>query len=210
MSNTQSTTYLSTIPMGRVTRWKNSKESAITPIPFPAHDAHLTEGIDTLGVIKLIEFSGRFTGGFNTVQNFINDVEQILDGYQYAAHTLYSPFINGRFLENPSVQAGVRKQGRIATNTAVTTNLLIDNTANFGFNGVRAGDLVRNLNTGAIAEVTSVSTTSLTLNQNIFTTVGTPYAVAVSIRVKILKFDTRWELPGLTYCDYDIELMQVR
>lgn len=217
MSSNLSTTYIGTIQMGRVTRWKQSKESSLTPIPFPSRDSHMTEAVDTLGVVKFIEFSGRFTGKFGDIQAFIGDIYQILDGYQLAPHKIYSPFINGRFLEDPKVTAGVRRQGRIAYNTAVDSDKLIDANVNFNFIGVKPGDIVRNLRTGEIAYVRSLFTVNgLILEdgagnlKNLFTEVNTPYAVSVSINVKILKFEVTWELPGLSYCDYDIELIQVR
>jgi len=64
------------------------------------------------------------------------------------------------------------------TNTALSLNFLSDSTATFQTAGVSVGDIVVNITTGDIARVVVVtSQTALQLTSNIFTLLGTPYAV---------------------------------
>jgi len=212
---------LATTQLGKINNWEDKKASTITPISFPGQNAELTEGVDTLGIISYINISGRLTGSFETMQSTINVIKTILDGAQTLPTTFFSPFINGTRVG--TTLTAVKRQGHIGTNTSVTSNKLVDSTANFDSWGVEDGkttdvdgvtmeaDYVKNLITGEVANVTNVdSDTSLTLSSDIFTSSGTPYAVTTNINVKVLSFDVRWEIPGMTYVDYQMSLMQVR
>ena len=39
------------------------------------------------------------------------------------------------------------------------------------------------------------------------TTASATYAVTANINVKVLDFRVRWELPGLSYCDYSMSVL---
>jgi hypothetical protein len=73
---------------------------------------------------------------------------------------------------------------RTGLNTAVASNQLIDNAANFILLGVAPGDLVLNRITGNVSNVISVlNQTTLSLDSNIFTIAGQQYAVISSASV---------------------------
>lgn len=205
--------YLSGIPLGKLQSWRMSKESAITPIPFPGKDSGMTEGVDTLGVIKYISFDGRWTGSYETIKNRIWLIQNIIDGFQTGNSTLLSPMVTSTTYEGKPLVAK-RRQGHIGMNTSAATNTLADSNARFDTWGIRDGsnpDLVKNLITGEVANITDVTSGQvLGLDKDIFTSSSTPYAVTASINVRLLKFETRWELPGLSYCDYTLEVMQVK
>jgi len=70
--------------------------------------------------------------------------------------------------------------------------------------------MVKNLLTGVVANVTGIdSETALSIDADIFTTTGLSYAVTGNINVKILSFEVVWELPGLSFCNYTMSVMQV-
>jgi hypothetical protein len=62
-------------------------------------------------------------------------------------------------------------------NSGVSTNQLVDATANFITAGVKSGDIIVNITTLKAAEVIAVSTTVLTLSDNIFTASSESYGV---------------------------------
>lgn len=83
---------------------------------------------------------------------------------------------------NPSDTADIPNpsyDGRISgTASAVTANNLVDNTADFVADGVRAGDIVYNNTDRKAAVVTVVvSGTQLTLSEDIFDTISDAYVV---------------------------------
>ena len=210
--------YIGTIPLGKIQRWENKKSASITPIPFPGQDSGMVEGIDTLGIIAYINFSGVMTGDFSLVQGYLGALAGIADGKQTSARFIRSPFVNARDTGN-----NIRR-GFLSVSTAKTGTTLQDTTALFvsrgvsAASGIKPGDLVKNLVTGNVAEVQSVdSETKLTLKSfgggtaNIFSDAGgESYAVTTSIAIKLLDVNWRWELPGLSYCYYDMAVLQVR
>jgi len=195
--------YINTIPLGKINRWGDTKASSIQPISFPGKDASKTEGVDTLGIIAYYNFSGKWTGEYNTLQSYIASIKSILDGAQIAAVSLQSPFVNAE-------DSGTNRVGSVGKNTSTSSLKLIDSNATFSIDGVQAGDKVKNLISGEVSTVSSVdSYQQLTLTDNIFTSSDTPYAVTATINVKVLSFAIRWELPGLAIAYYDLSVMQV-
>lgn len=197
--------YIGGISLGKIKAWDSKKASTITPISFPGQNAGETEGIDTLGVIAFIDFEGQWTGTFATIQGYIASLQSIIDGAQLSSSVLRSPFVNTRTTGN------VLRFGSIGVNTSVTASKLVDSGALFSSRGVKAGDIVKNMVTGAIANVTSVSgETTLNLDANIFTSSGVGYACTASMNTKLLNLEYRWELPALSICNYKISIMQVK
>jgi len=205
MTTMNSVNYINNTELGKIKSWTYDKKAAITPISFPGKDAGLTEGVDTLGVIAFIKFTAKMTGDFESIQDNLFALQNILDGKQTTASVLYSPFINAKD------RYGDRKQGAQSTVTSVAVaNTLADNTANFSIQGVAAGDKVKNLTTGQTTTVTSVTSDQiLAITDDIFTETGQAYAVTVNIKIKLTGIKIRWELPGLGFCTYDLEAMQV-
>lgn len=196
--------YLGSIPLGKMQKWSDKKASSITPISFPGKDAGKTEGIDTLGVIAYFNFSGRWTGKFSVIQGYISSIKSVADGQQTSSQKIKSPFVNSRDSSDNI------RFGTIGSNTSSASNKLIDSGANFTGQGVQVGDIVKNLITGNTANVTAIdSSTQLSLDSNIFGSGSLPYAVTATINCKVLSIDIDWELPGLSYCDYKISIMQV-
>jgi len=200
--------FIGNISLGKVQVWEDKKAASMTPISFPGKDAGLTEAIDTLGVIAYINFSGRWTGSFKDIQSYIMQIKSIADGQQTSAQALRSPFVNSTD-EDSNVKVGL-----ISTNTGFGTNTVSDTTSgvNFTTRGIVAGDIVKNLISGETATIVSggVAATTLTLDDNIFSASGITYAVTATVNCKVLSIDARWELPGLTYCNYQISVVQVR
>lgn len=200
--------YIGNTALGKVNMWEDKKAASITPISFPGKNAGQAEGVDTLGIIAYLNFSGRFTGNFETIQNAIYNLKSIADGMQTSSQPLRSPFVNSvDYLE-------ARKQGGIGKNTTATASKLIDSNANFTTQGITTDDKVKNFVTGEVANITSVdSETQLSLDTDIFPVAsgtGIGYAVTASINIKILSITTRWEPPALSYCDYSLSVMQVK
>jgi len=196
---------IGTIPLGKIQTWSDKKTSSITPVSFPGQDAGETEGIDTLGIIAFTDFEGQWTGTFSTIQGYIAQIKGILDGNQTSSSTLRSPFVNTR------TTGSVIRADSMGTNTSTSANKLIATTATFSSLGVQAGDLVKNLVTGEVANVTAVdSEIQLSLDADIFTTNPQGFAVSASMNTKLLSLDTRWELPGLSICNYKLSVMQVK
>lgn len=196
--------YLGLTPLGKIQRWQDSKAATITPISFPGKDSGKTEGIDTLGVIAYINIEGRFTGKFQDIQSYIYAIKGIADGYQLASTVIYSPFVNA------TDYTGTLRAGSMGTTTSVVSNKCIDTSATFIVNGIKVGDIVKNLSTGSTALVTSIDLNSMvTLNTDIFTATGQSYAITANINVKVLSFEAVWELPGLSFCNYTLSLIQV-
>ena len=195
--------YIGNTTLGKIQRWDDKKAASITPISFPGKDAGKTEGIDTLGVIAYINFSGRWTGSFKTIQGYIHNIKSIADGQQTSAQVLRSPFVNSKD------DTDTRRQGQLGTNTSTSSNKLVDSAGLFSTIGVQVGDIVKNLATGDTANVTVVGATELTLSSDIFTASNTSYAVTATINCKVLSIDVAWSLPGLSFCDYQISVMQV-
>lgn len=206
--------FLGTIPLGKIYSWEDSKGASITPISFPGLDAGKTEGVDTLGIIAYFDIMGTLTGTFEEIQVIIYDIKNIADGKQTSARGLISPFVNGSTYTGSTK---VRRTGNIGANTTATASKLIDSAANFSTWGQRedvlgvAQDKVKNLVTGDVAYIDSVdSETQLTLSSDIFPNTGTPYAVTAGINVKVLDIKVRWALPGMSYCNYTLSVMQVK
>jgi len=197
--------YLGSTGLGKIKQWAFKKAGTITPISFPGENSGLTEGVDTLGIIAYLNFRGRFTGNFVTIQDAIHNINAILDGRQISSTVLYSPFVNSRDATN------TRRQGSQGVTTSSTADKLKDTTASWNISGVQIGDKVKNLDTGDVALVNDIdSNTQLAIDDDIFQNTGESYAVSANINVKVLKFDTRWGLPGLSWCDYELNVMQVK
>ena len=214
---------LPTFGLGKVQNWEDEKDAGIVPIPFPGEDSEETLGIDTLGIIAYLNLSGRITGDFTDIQDTISIIKSILDGKQTSWQPFYSPFLNYTYTDSGTKK---NRQGNLGVNTSTNSNQLIDSGATFTTWGVRIahvaqgstleGDYVKNLVTGAIARVSVVTETTLTLiddagsPSDIFPNSSTPYAVTVHMATKLLSFKPRWVLPGLGYLEYDLSLMQVK
>jgi len=198
--------FLANISLGKIQKWSFKKNSSITPISFPGENSGETEGIDTLGIISYITFKGRWTGKYQDIQSYIAQLNAIADGNQFTPSTLQSPFVN------TTTSGDVIRSGIISSNTLVASDKVTDNTVDYVALGIQINDIVKNLTTGETALVNSavINTHVLDLDDDIFTTVGTPYAVTATMNVKILNIDTTWQLPGLSYCDYDISVIQVK
>ncbi len=199
--------YIRTIPLGKIYAWEAKKESSITPISFPGQNSGATEGVDTLGISQYFSIRGRYTGDFLDIQTYLHDIEKIADGKQDDSSSLSSPFVNGRTGIYPS---SIRRQGNIGVNDSVSANRLNDSTTNFGILGIQVDDYVKNLVTEQVAQVTAVGTNFLQLDANIFTSSGLGYAVTATINCKVITINHRWELPGLSICNYDLNVLQVR
>ena len=191
------------IPLGKIQNYKDQKASMLVPISFPGQDAARTEAIDTLGVIAYINIDGKWVGSFEEIQTRIREIKDIADGLQSDASMFRSPFANSRAVD------GSFRIGNISTTTSSSASKLADSTAQFVTDGIFDNDYVKNLRTGAVANVTGVSETLLTLDSDIFTVTGDPYAVTASIGVKVLSLDATWVLPGQTICEYKLSLIQV-
>jgi len=197
--------YLGNTSLGKINKWESKKNSTITPISFPLQDSGLTEGVDTLGVIAYFNFGGRFIGNFTTIQTQIFNIRNILDGAQVSATVLYSPFVN--IVDSNAT----RRQGSQGVTTSSTADKLKDTTASWAISGVQIGDKVKNLDTGHVALVNDIdSNTQLAIDDDIFQNTGESYAVSANMHCKILSFEIRWELPGLSWCDYTMSIMQVK
>ena len=199
--------YLSGIPLGKIIKWGSAKESQLTVVLKAGRDSDQVEAVDTLGVVKTMVFEGRLTGDFDDIQTTIWMIEAIVDGKQTSSSPLYSPFVSG--VVTVGMTPGVRKQGSIGTTSGVVSFSLWDSSALFLTRGVINGDRVKNLLTGETAIVTGGNEQVLFLNNDIFTTWPVSYAVTVHINIKVMKFDYKWELPGLSYCNYQMTVMQV-
>jgi len=201
--------YIGSISLGKIQRWTDKKASTITPIPFPGKDSGQTEGIDTLGVIAYINFSGRWTGDFDNIQTYITSIKGIMDGQQTSSQTLKSPFVNAYD------RSSTLRRGSMGMTTSQEASKLKDTSALFLSRGTAAGDKAKNLVTGQTATINSegVSNKELTLSSDIFPVtdpvVAYPYAVTAAMNVKVISVDVKWGLPGLSFCDYEISVMQV-
>jgi hypothetical protein len=196
------------LTLGKMRSFSDKKQTSIMPVPFPGQDAGKSEGIDTSGVVGLFVASGRMVGQFNTLQDNIYLIKNIADGLQTSSSILYSPLVNCKDYN------GTKRQGIISVTTDVSyiqPKSVVDSNASFLTKGIRAGDVVKNLNTGYTTTVASVaSATMLVLDDNIFSMAGESYAVTANINVKIISFEAVWELPGLSYVDYNLSVMQVK
>lgn len=199
--------YIGTTPLGRIQGWDDEKTSGITPISFPGQDSGKTEGVDTLGIIAYFNIPGRWTGKFQLIQSYIASLKAIADGNQTSSQEFKSPFVNGNTYSGLTKVARI---GNIGTTTSVGASSLSDTTVSFTNLGIQVGDKVKNLITGDVANVTAVAATTLSLDSNIFSSSTTPYAVTATINIKVLSIKVRWEVPGLSYCNYDLSVMQVR
>jgi len=198
--------FLAGVSLGKIQTWDYKKSSSITPISFPGENSGETEGVDTLGIISYVAFKGRWVGKFHDIQKNIALLNALADGNQYTPSTLQSPFVN------VTTTGDVLRTGIISSNTLAATDKLTDNTVDFVALGIQEGDVVKNLSTQATALVNTavVDTHVLNLDTDIFPISGVGYAVTATMNVKILNIDTKWQLPGLSYCDYDISVIQVK
>ncbi len=220
------------IPLGKINSYIDSKDANLFVIPMPAADSSETEAVDSLGIAQYINIEGRMTGDFSSMQTKISQIKLLADGYQIAAFKFKSPFVSGSegiytvsTVTIPPIppatilpttvtvytKTGTQlRQGNIGVNTAVLANRLVDSAAAFVTWGTQVGDKVKNLNTGDVATVTGIdSATNLALDSDIFTASGVSYAVTATIKVKVMSISPRWELPGLGYVDYSLQLVQV-
>jgi len=196
--------YYDTITLGKINSWGSKKIAKIDPVTFPGQDAGYVEGIDTLGIFEVIDFEGRWTGSFKSIQGFISAIKNSADGNQDIGKVLKSPFVN------QTDNSDTIRAGALGTNTSAVTNKLVDTNGNFVGIGIQVGDIVKNFATEAIANVTVIdSATQLTLDADIFPSSGVSYAVTANILCKILSFETTWELPGMNYCKYKLSVVQV-
>ena len=198
--------YLNTIPLGKIQTWENEKSASVMPVAFPGEDGDSTEAYDTLGMISYITIRGIYTGDFSTIMNNLRSIKTILDGNQISYSTIYSPFVNGKY-------AGDITRGNIGVSSPAGygTAQLIDPLAHFTSWGIKAGDYVKNMTTNQVTQVNTVfSDTTLLLDDDIFTTIKIPYAITANIRVKVLAFQEQWGLPGLNFCQYSMQLVQVK
>jgi len=200
--------WLNDITLGKILTYEDKKAALMTPITFPGQNADKVEVIDTLGIAAYMNISGRWTGNFRDIQNYINRIKTIADGQQTSLSTFRSPFVNSEVSSSP-------RYGNISKNTSTSTNKLVDSNGNFVARGIQTGDYVKNLTTSGIAEVSNVAATELTLVVvdtaipiNLFPNTNTPYAVTANITVKVLSIDVNWELPGLSWCNYKLSLIQ--
>ena len=74
---------------------------------------------------------------------------------------------------------------------------------------IKVGDKIKNLITGVVNTITFVAGTTVIHDGTTFSA-GVPYAVTATMRCKVLNTDFRWEMPGMTYVDGTINVMQVR
>jgi len=202
---------LKTVPLGKITSWETKRASTLMPIPMPGGNTAETEAPDTLGIIGYTNLSGKWTGKFNDIQMYIALINNIADGNQDQGVIFQSNFIN--FITNE----GAAVAGRVGINTTVTPNHLVVAGERFLALGVQNGDYVKNLTTGVVAEVDTVTNEVIKLKPvgssgsvDLFTAVGEAYAVTVRMNAKIMSFDFRWELPGLSVCNYSLSLLQVK
>lgn len=199
--------YLGNTTLGKIQGWEDEKAAGITPVSFPGQDSGKTEGVDTLGIIAYFNISGRWTGAFRLIQSYIASIKAIADGNQTSSQEFKSPFVNGNTYTGATKYARI---GNLGVSTGGGSSQVSDTNVSFTNLGIQVGDKVKNLTTGDVANVTVVAATTLTLDSNIITASGIPYAVTATINVKVLSIKARWELPGLSYCDYDISVMQVK
>ena len=199
--------YLGAISLGKINKYESNKESTLMPISFPGQNSGKTEAIDTLGIISYVNISGRITGDFATLQTTIYLLNFLLDGNQIAASKLISPYVN----QPDSNDA--RRVGMMGINQGSGSDLTSGIATSELYQTYKhdTSDKVKNLITGAVANVVAVmSEHYITLDANIFSTTGLPYALTANINVKVLKFNYRWELPGMSYVDYDLSVVQVK
>ena len=198
--------FLGTTSLGKINRWEAKKTSTLTPISMPAGNSGETEAVDTMGVIAYINFDGKFTGSFMSIQDKMFALKNILDGQQIATTTLYSPFVN------TTDQYDTRRQGAQNTVTSLNTDFLNDSTAFFVIQGIHVGYKVKNLTTGHVSTVKTVYANGiqLELNDDIFSAIGEAYAVSANINVKIIDFNNSWVIPGINWCTYRLTVIQVR
>ena len=202
--------YIGGIPLGKITQWDSKTLSSLEAVPMAGRPASLTQAVDTLGVVGYINLNGRWTGTFNGIQLYIRQLKSVIDGYQTSPQLLRSPFINTK-----DATLSIRL-GSMGIVTSTDTNKLIDSGNDFFTNGTLYGDLAKNLVTGEVATVLTSTNGELTLaspysgsSANIFTVTGQAYAVTTTIHVKILNLAVRWGPPGLGFCDYELNLIQV-
>ena len=86
-----------------------------------------------------------------------------------------------------------------------------DSSKHFDTWGITSTDLIKNLRNGKVSAIVNVATAnSLILLDDVEFIPGDAYAVTASINCKVIDFNTRWELPGLSYVDYDLAIIQVK
>lgn len=204
--------FISGLSLGVVTDWEDSKDIFIMPLSFPGQDTGATQAIDTLGVIGKIKITGYLTGTFETLQNSIKSIKALADGFQTASFELQSPFVNASYYVGGTGGTKTYRNGHIGITTSTSANTLGDSNAHFTTWNIQSGDVAKNLQTGSVANITSVTAGTLYLDADIFPVAGgsgIPYAVTATINVKITNFEVRWETPGLSYVYYELEVVQV-
>ena len=166
------------IPLGKILSYSDNKNANLFVLPMPGEDASETEAIDSLGIVQYITIEGRMTGDFSSIQTKMAQLKRLADGFQMAAFTFKSPFVSSvesiytytdTWVPNPitpytfikvtvPTKTGVQLRiGNIGTNTSISTNTLIDSTAAFVTWGTQVGDKVKNMTTGEVATITTIS-----------------------------------------------------
>ena len=209
--------YIGGRSLGKIQAWANKKVGKLTPVTFPTRDSGWVEAVDEMGIFETIDFQGRWTGKFEQIQTNIAQIKRIADGQQTSSQSLKSPFVNTNEQAPDPDDPDVLRIGNIAVNTTLDTNKLIDSSGGFVAKGIQINDLVKNLVTGEIAEVAAIdSATTLSLREvgggapkQLFTVANTAYAVTATMQCKVLNIDVTWGLPGLSWCDYKITVVQV-
>lgn len=200
--------YIDNIGIGKISRFITKKDAIMDVIPFASQDSDKTEAVDTLGVVKYFDFTTNIIGTFETINNTIYLLDQIIDGAQFGYSILFSPYIVAK--END-----IRKRGGYGTTTGYAYGKLIDTNMNFTVRGISSSisagaDKVKNLITGEVATITGIdSATQLDLSNNIFTSSGIPYVFTVNCAIKLLKVEPIWEPPALNKCLINIGGVQV-
>jgi len=203
-----SVNYILGVNLGKVKRWNTKRIAKIDPVTFPTRNVGWVEGVDAQGIFETIDITGTITGSFKTLQETITGIKNIADGFQIAGIAINSPFVN------TLDKSGQLRSGILNRNDSTGAFTLRDSTVSFTAAGIQVGDVVKNLITGNAAIVVSegVSATILTLDTDIFPEAegtGFSYAVSATMLCKILNFDVNWQLPGITYVNYTLSIVQV-
>jgi len=207
---------ISVFDLGRIKTWESDKASNLIPTPFPGQDAGLAEAPDTLGTILYYKITGTVTGTFRSLQDFELGVNSIQDGKQISDIALAAPFVSTREVLTVNSDdmpiSYIPRKGTMGTITNVAGNTVTDSSvSNFiDFHGIRTGNVIMNLHTGATSFISGVSGNVLTLQSQIFTEAGQSYALNSAVSVKILSFKMTRVLPGLTFAHYDLSCLQTR
>jgi len=195
------------IPLGKINQYHDSKDSNLFVLPFPGEDAGKTEAVDSLGIVNYINIEGTLTGNFHDIQTIISQLKILADGFQMTGYAFMSPFITASVFTGGASNV---VRGNIGFCTSSTPSKLIDSNAQFLTWNTRIGDKVKNMQTGSVANVTSIDTENqISLDADLGFVTGVQYGLTATMWVKVLSISPRWELPGLGFCNYTLNLVQV-